>query len=160
MQVDRDVVVSLQYELFNADGKLIEKSSEPMEYIQGGYHGVFPRIEEALQGKSIGDTVDVHLEPADAFGEYDADLVFIEPRNKFPQDVAIGMMFQGAAEGSEQGQVFRVTDIADDKVVMDGNHPLAGKALLFKCKVSGLREATEEEIEHGHVHGEHGHHHH
>jgi FKBP-type peptidyl-prolyl cis-trans isomerase SlyD len=159
MQVNRDTVVSLNYSLFDADGNLIEKTDEPVEYLHGGYENIFPLVERALEGKAVGDTCRVRLTPDDAFGDYDAELVHVESRDKFPSNVAVGMQFRG--EGNESGEqaVYTVTDIAEDKVVVDGNHPLAGQTLNFECTVASVRPATSEEKEHGHVHGAHGHHH-
>ena len=110
-------------------------------------------------GKGVGDACRVRLEPEDAFGDYDAELVQIEPIDKFPQNVAVGMQFEGQSGESGKSRVYTVTDIADGKVVLDGNHPLAGRALDFSCKVTAVRAATKEEMTHGHVHGPHGHHH-
>jgi FKBP-type peptidyl-prolyl cis-trans isomerase SlyD len=97
--------------------------------------------------------------PADAFGEYDDTLVQIEPRDKFPKELEVGMRFEGGADDGDGTVVYTVTDIAEGKVVVDGNHPLAGMALRFQCTVESVRAATEEELEHGHVHGAHGHDH-
>jgi FKBP-type peptidyl-prolyl cis-trans isomerase SlyD len=159
MQVSKDTVVSIRYELFDSAGALIEKTPEPIAYLHGGYQGIFPRVEQALEGKQAGERCEVRLEPEDAFGDYDAKLVRVEPRDMFPQNVAVGMQFQGAPEGSRDYTLYTVTDVADDKVVVDGNHPLAGKALVFSCTITEVREATGEELSHGHVHGPHGHHH-
>lgn len=159
MQVMPDAVVSLHYELFSSDGELIEKTEAPIEYLHGGYDGIFSRVEQALAGKNAGETCEVYLQPADAFGEYDASLVQVEPRAKFPPELEVGMRFQGDAEDSEEALIYTVTDITGEKVVVDGNHPLAGMALRFHCTVEAVRVATAEEIEHGHVHGAHGHEH-
>ena len=159
MQLAQDTVVSLHNELLSSQGELIEKSEEPIEYLHGGYDGIFALVEQALQGKNVGETCDVYLQPVNAFGEYDACLVRIEPRAKFPPKIEVGMRFQGGAEGSGEELIYTVTDIADKKVVVDSNHPLAGMALRFRCKVDAVCMATAEEIEHGHVHGAHGHHH-
>ena len=159
MQVVKDTVVALSYELFDTDGNLIERTDQPIEYLHGGYDGIFPLVERALDGKSIGDTCRVRLEPEDAFGEYDAELVHVEPRAKFPGNVGVGMQFEGRSSTSDEMLVYTVTDIAEDKVVVDGNHPLAGQTLNFECTVTGVRAATDEEVQHGHVHGAHGHHH-
>ena len=159
MQVTQDTVVSLNYELLNSEGELIEKTEAPIEYLHGGYDGIFLLVEQALEGKSIGESCEVYLQPVDAFGEYDADLVHVEPRAKFPPKIEIGMRFQGDAETAGEALIYTVTDIADGKVVVDGNHPLAGMALRFQCTVAAVRAATAEEIEHGHTHGAHGHHH-
>jgi FKBP-type peptidyl-prolyl cis-trans isomerase SlyD len=160
MQVTKDTVVTLTYELLDSDGELIESSETPVEYLHGGYDGIFPRVEEALSGKSVGEECRIRLEPEDAFGDYDAELVRMEPREKFPGNIEVGMRFEGRGEDTGTMVIYTVTDIAEDKVVVDGNHPLAGQTLQFACTVTGVRAATEEELEHGHVHGEGGHHHH
>jgi len=159
VEVAKNTVVSLNYELSDTDGKLIEKTEAPIEYLHGGYDGIFPLVEKALAGKSAGETCRVRLEPDDAFGEYDAGLVHLEPRNKFPDTISVGMQFEGRGVESGSTLIYTVTNIADDKVVVDGNHPLAGKALDFICTVAAVRAATKEELTHGHVHGPHGHHH-
>ncbi len=159
MQVAQDKVVSLRYELLNSEGELIEKTEEPIEYLHGGYDGIFALVEQALEGKKAGEACDVYLQPADAFGDYDASLVEIEPRAKFPGKIEVGMRFQGDAGDSGKTLTYTVTDVADEKVVVDGNHPLAGMALRFLCTVEAVRDATPDEIEHGHIHGAHGHHH-
>jgi FKBP-type peptidyl-prolyl cis-trans isomerase SlyD len=155
-------VVTLSYKLYSAAGKLIEESQQPIVYLHGGHHGIFPKIEAALAEKKTGDRCSVTLEPDDAFGEYDADLVRVESEDRFPDGVKVGMQFEGAEnEGEESGEtrVFTVTDIADGKIVVDGNHPLAGQRLRFDCTVLDVRPATKEELAHGHVHGPDGHHH-
>jgi len=159
MQVARNRVVVLNYQLRDADGNLIERSDAPIEYLHGGYQGIFPLVEQALDGKVTGDECRVRLEPDDAFGDYDAELVHVEPRGKFPDTVAVGMQFQGRSEEADDTLVYTVTDIAEDKVVVDGNHPLAGRTLEFSCTVASVRAATLDEVTHGHVHGAHGHHH-
>ena len=159
MQVAKDTVVALSYELFDVDGNLIEKTDAPIEYLHGGYDGIFPVVEQALDGKSVGESCRVRLEPDDAFGEYDAELVHVEPRDKFPNTVGVGMQFEGRSGTTDEMLIYTVTDIAEDKVVVDGNHPLAGQTLDFACTVSAVRSATDEEVRHGHVHGPHGHHH-
>ncbi len=161
MNISKDTVVTLHYKLSDAQGNLIEESSEPMVYLHGDYQNTLPKIEQALDGKQAGYEVTIQVEPEDAFGEYDADLVKIEPRELFPEDVEVGMQFEGAPEGGEDAEmrVFTVTDIEDGKVVLDGNHPLAGMALRFALNVVDVRKAAPEEIAHGHVHGPHGHHH-
>ena len=161
MKIAKNTVVTVHYKLSDAQGNLIEESREPMIYLHGGYENTLPKIEEALEGKDIGFETTVHVEPEDAFGEYDANLVKIEPRNRLPTPLEVGMQFEGTPEGDseEEPLVFTVTDIAEDKVVLDGNHPLAGMALRFTLNVAEVRDATDEEIAHEHVHGAHGHHH-
>ena len=159
MQISKNAVVSISYELSDSEGKILDKSDGPISYLHGGYDGIFPTVEEALHGKSQGEDVAVTLQPDDAFGEYDAELIRVEPRDLFPENVEIGMQFEGGAEDSDEEFIYTVTDVAEDKVVVDGNHPLAGQTLRFQCRVEGVRPATEEEVAHGHVHGAHGHHH-
>lgn len=159
MAIAKNSVVTLHYEMYDADNQLLDKTEEPIAYLHGGYDGIFPLVEEALHGKEAGDEVDVVLSPDDAFGEQESELVRIEDAAAFPVEVEVGMMFE--ADDPETGDVlvYRVTDIADGKVVVDGNHPLAGMKIRFKAMVESVREASAEEIAHGHVHGEHGHHH-
>lgn len=159
MQVGKDTVVTLSYQLFGTNGELIEQTDEPVEYLHGGYGGMFPAVEKALEGKDVGETCRVQLAPDDGFGDYDADLVHVESRDKFPESVEIGMQFEGKGEESGDTVVYTVTDIAQGKVIVDGNHPLAGQTLRFECTVTGVRPASAEEVSHGHAHGEHGHHH-
>jgi FKBP-type peptidyl-prolyl cis-trans isomerase SlyD len=155
MQVVKNTVITLDYSVSDPDGNVVDPGREPLVYLHGGYDDVFPLIEEALQGKKIGESVLVKMQPEDAFGEYDADLVQIEPRSQFPEHLEVGMQFEGVAEGDEDDMIiYRVTDIADDKVVLDGNHPLAGNALVFSCTVTAVRPASEDEISHGHVHSD------
>jgi FKBP-type peptidyl-prolyl cis-trans isomerase SlyD len=159
MQIGKDTVVSLSYELSDTSGKVIEKTKEPVTYLHGGYDGIFPLVESALQGKSVGDICKVTLEPDDAFGEYEADMVRTEPKDLFPANISVGMQFEGAIEGSDDYTLYTVTEIVVDKVVVDGNHPLAGQTLVFSGTVTEVRAATREELHHGHVHGPEGHHH-
>jgi FKBP-type peptidyl-prolyl cis-trans isomerase SlyD len=159
MQIGKNTVVSLRYKLYDAQGELIEHAKKPITYLHGGYDGIFARVEAALAGKRAGDSCDVTLQPSDAFGDYDAELVHMEPQSKFPKNIKVGMRFEGTGSDSGHQLVYTVTDIADGKVVVDGNHPLAGKALRFQCTIDDVRPATAEEISHGHVHGAHGHHH-
>ncbi|MDI6750141.1 MAG: FKBP-type peptidyl-prolyl cis-trans isomerase [Pseudomonadota bacterium] len=161
MKIERNTVVTLAYRVTDPDGELIDPGERPIVYLHGGYDDIFPRIEQALQGKETGDSVQIKLQPAEAFGEYDADLVQIEPRSSFPEILEVGMQFEGALPGADDDDfiVYRVTQILDDKVMLDGNHPLAGTALVFSCTVSDVRPATADEIAHGHVHGEGGHSH-
>jgi FKBP-type peptidyl-prolyl cis-trans isomerase SlyD len=156
-EVVRNSVVTLDYNVTDPDGDLVDAGEEPLVYLHGGYDDIFPMIEEALHGKRIGDTVVVKMQPGQAFGEYDAELIEIEPREDFPSELSVGMQFEGLPEDGreEDALIYRVTEIADDRVVLDGNHPLAGMALIFTCTVTAVRPASAEEITHGHIyHGE------
>ncbi len=157
MNVFANTVVTISFKLFDSGNRLIEQSDEPIAYLHGGHSGIFPKIEQALNFKEIGDSVSVTLEPADAFGEYDPDMVRIEPVGNLPSDVAVGGQLVAEQDGQEV--IWRVTDIAEGKAVLDGNHELAGQRLRFDCTVVDIRPATTDEITHGHVHGAHGHHH-
>ena len=155
MQIDQDTVVTLAYSVTDSDGNLIDAGERPLVYLHGGYGGIFEKIEEELLGQTAGFQKDIRLQPEEAFGEYDAELVMIEPRDLFPEEIEVGMQFERAAEDDdEEDMLFTITDIAEGKVVVDGNHPLAGIALVFSCTVNNVRAATAEEITHGHVHGE------
>ena len=153
--VSKNAVITLDYHVTDPDGEVVDEGREPLVYLHGGYDDIFPLIEEALQGKAIGESVKVKLQPDEAFGDYDAELVQVEPRKDFPKEIEVGMQFEGGpeeGEGDDEFIIYRVTDIADDKVVLDGNHPLAGMALVFTCTVTAIRPASAEELEHGHVH--------
>lgn len=161
MKIEKNAVVSLRYELFDSTGELLEKVEEQIEYLHGGYDGIFPLVEEALHNKHVGDSCSVTLQPDDAFGEYEHELVEVEPRSSFPKDVAVGMQFEGAPDDSDDDDflLYTVIEVNQDEVTVDGNHPLAGKTLTFNCTVTGVRAATAEELEHGHVHDDEGHSH-
>jgi FKBP-type peptidyl-prolyl cis-trans isomerase SlyD len=160
MKIAQNTVVSVNYKLSDAQNNLIEDGAQPMVYLHGGYENTLPKIEEELDGKDVGYTSTIQIEPEDAFGDYDPNLVKVEERNRLPEPIEVGMQFEGMAEGGdEEPVIFTVTEIADDKVVLDGNHPLAGMALRFDLSVIDVRAATPEEITHGHVHGAHGHDH-
>ena len=158
MNVFANTVVSLVFKLYDGHNKVIEEAREPIAYLHGGYSGIFPRVEQALTHKKVGESVDVTLEPADAFGDYDAKLVRMEPVESLPPDIAVGGMLVSEQDGNEV--VWRVTDIADGKAVLDGNHELAGQRVRFAATIVDIRPATKEEVSHGHVHGPHDHHHH
>jgi FKBP-type peptidyl-prolyl cis-trans isomerase SlyD len=165
MKIEKNTVVSLIYRLSDAQGNLIEESADPMIYLHGGYAGTFPKIEELLEGQEIGFETNVQLEPQDAFGDYDAELLRIEQRERFPEPLEIGMQFEGvpspddeeegaefiAADDEEDGEslIYTITDLAEDRVVLDANHPLAGMALRFWIQVTQIRVATSEEVENG-----------
>ena len=159
MQIEKNTVVTIQYQVTDPDGGIVDAGEQAIVYLHGGFDDIFPKIEEALQGKQAGDAIQVKLQPDEAFGEYDADLVQIESRENFPKELQVGMQVEGAPEGADEDDfvIYRVTDIIEDKVMLDGNHPLAGLALVFSCTVSDVRAASSEELEHGHVHGSGGH---
>lgn len=159
MEIAKNTVVTLNYTVHDTDGNMVDDGEHPLVYVHGGYDGIFAPIEEALHGKSIGETVKLKLQPEDTFGDYDEGMVMIEERSLFPDNIAVGMSFERVTDGGDDEMLYRITDIAEDKVVVDGNHPLAGIALVFDITVAEVRAATSEEISHGHVHGPGGHHH-
>lgn len=158
MSIQKDTVVFLAYKMYDEKNKLLDETkNEPMVYLHGGYDGIFPIVEEALHQKNVGDKIDIHLSVDDAFGEIDPDLIRIEDVKNFPVKPEIDMIFENE-EADGEIYLFRVTDIADGKVVLDGNHPFAGMKIRFVAEVVKTRPATKEELAHGHVHL-HGHHH-
>ncbi|MRD46943.1 peptidylprolyl isomerase [Caenimonas koreensis] len=158
MKIAKDTVVTLRYKVAELTGKLIEESREPMVYLHGGYDNTLPAIEQALDGHEAGFEVQLSLQPEDAFGVRDESLVRTIPKKEFPPGVKVGGQLEGRTDGGDP-HVFHVMKIKGDTVHLDGNHPLAGKALKFYLKVVSVRMASGEEIAHRHVHGEHGHHH-
>lgn len=159
MEIIKNTVVTLDYTVRDPEGNIVDDGSNPLVYLHGGYDAIFPLLEEKLHGMNQGEKLNIKLQPDDAFGEFDESLVLVEDRELFPADIEVGMSFERVGDDGEDDMVFRVTDIADKKVVVDGNHPLAGMALVFDVTVREVRMATREELDHGHVHGEHGHHH-
>ena len=158
-QIAKNSVVTLNYTVRDTDGAVIDDGEHPLVYLHGGYDGIFPVLEETLHAKKVGDVLQIKLLPEEAFGDYDEELILVEDAKLFPENIEVGMSFERVSEDGEEEVLYRVTDIADGKVVVDGNHPLAGVALVFDVTVAEVRPATTEEINHGHVHGAGGHHH-
>ena len=145
MKIDNDTLVNIDVSMYDAQGNLLEQSDEPLTYLHG--HGdIFGRIEEELLGKEAGADVSVHLEPEEAFGDYDPELVTLVRIEELGEGAEVGMRVDGAGIGATTA-VYTITDIAEGMVVLDGNHPLAGLALRFEIKVIDVRAATAEEIE-------------
>jgi FKBP-type peptidyl-prolyl cis-trans isomerase SlyD len=159
LKIEKDSVVTLDFELADEQGGILEKSEEPVAYIHGGHSGLFPVVEDRLTGLEAGAQLSVDLSPDDAFGEYDDGLKRTEPRSAFPRNAKVGMRFEGEGEESGETRIYTITAISGDRVEVDGNHPYAGRALQFRCTVKDVRKATAEELSHGHVHGPGGHHH-
>ena len=158
MRVEPGAVVTIAYELRDVDGALLDEEGASVAYLHGGFGGIFPKVEAALEGGGVGHEVALTLEPEDAFGDYDAQLLRVEPRESFPDILQEGMRFEGVPGDEPQesdGRIYTVTGIAEDQVVVDGNHPFAGERVWFRCRVTGVRAATDEELRHGHAHGEH-----
>ena len=146
--IGRNSFVTLSYTATDTDGNIVDEGDELLRYLHGGYEGVFPPIEAALEGKSVGDSITVKLQPSDAFGEYNPELIDVVPVKDLPQPLTIGMQLEGdVSDSGEEGRSYAtVTDIADDKAVLDCNHPLAGMALIFECQVLEVRQPTAEEV--------------
>jgi FKBP-type peptidyl-prolyl cis-trans isomerase SlyD len=151
MKIEKDTAVSLQVEI--VDGGKASPAQE-MTYLHGNGN-LFPKIEAALTGLEAGGKTSVTLAPADGFGERDPALVRVEPRARLPQEAAVGAALQGEAGGHPR--VFRVTALTDTEATLDANHPLAGRTVELRIAVLDVREATDEELAHGHVHGPGGH---
>lgn len=158
MKIEKDTAVTLRYKLTDNLRRPLEQGDGPSVYLHGGYGNTFAKLEQALEGKEPGFQTTLDLQPEDAFGLRDETLVQTIPKAEFPPGVKVGGSLRGH-DGSGNARVFTVTKIKGDKVLLDGNHPLAGKALRLTVTVTDVRPATETEIAHGHVHGEHGHHH-
>lgn len=154
MQIDRNKVVTIDFTMYGDDDEVLETSRDesPLVYMHG--IGELPEgLEEELEGKQAGDEVQVTLEPEDAYGEYDESLVQAVPREQFEDigDIEVGMSFE--AETEEGTRVVRVVGVENGEVIVDANEPYAGRVVRFDVKVLGVRDASSDEIEHGHVHG-------
>ncbi len=149
MLIAPNTVVSLDVELSDIWGNLIERTEEPVQYLHGGYGDIFAAVEAALEGRGAKESVEIRLEPEDAYGDYDDLLLRVVPRRDLPEALDVGMRLEGEAGTNDEGLIFTVTDIAEDKVVLDANHPLSGMALKFACTVVGVRPASDHEIASG-----------
>jgi FKBP-type peptidyl-prolyl cis-trans isomerase SlyD len=158
MKIEKDTVVTLKYKVSDAQGKLLEAAAEPMAYLHGGYENTLPKIEEALDGQDKGYQTTLVLSASDAFGERDESLLQTMPKKDFPPGVKVGGQLRGRTSDGREA-IFNVVKIKGDTVILDGNHPWAGQTLRFQLNVIDVRAAIQEEIDHRHVHGAHGHHH-
>ncbi len=158
MKIEKNTAVTLQFKVTDLQGKLIEDGKEPSVYLHGGYGNTLPKIEAALDGQEAGYQLTLELQPEDAFGARDDSLLRSLPKKQFPPGVKVGGQLEGHGDDGHM-MVFNVMKIKGDTVLLDGNHPLAGKALRFAIKVLDVRAASEEEVAHQHVHGAHGHQH-
>jgi len=160
MQIAPNSVVAFHYTLTNDQGEVLDSSEgrEPLSYLQGKGN-IIPGLERQLEGHKAGDKVNVRVEPAEGYGEVQPQLVQEVPRASFQgvENVEPGMQFQAQTEGGPL--LVTVTKVEGDTVTVDGNHPLAGQPLNFDVAIDSVREASEEELEHGHVHGPEGHEH-
>lgn len=147
MHIEHNVWVTVRYRLYDSQGEALEEGEREWTYLHGGYGAVFPKIEQALVGRSVGDTASLYLEPEDTFGDYDASLLKVVPRVGFPPVLEPGMTFEAVPGEAPDGELYTVTDFTEDAVVLDANHPLAGMALRFDLEIEDLREATGEEVD-------------
>ncbi|WPP43877.1 peptidylprolyl isomerase [Pseudomonas sp. AN-1] len=161
MQIAANKAVSIDYTLTNEGGEVIDSSvgGAPLVYLHGAGN-IIVGLEKALEGKQAGDELEVTIEPEEAYGDYSVELVAVLNRAMFEgvDELEVGMQFHASAPNGGM-QIVTIRDIEGDDVTVDGNHPLAGQRLNFKVKVVEVRDAQPEEIAHGHIHGEGGHHH-
>jgi len=153
MLISAPCVVSLSWRLEDAQGQLIDELVNPLEFFYGG-DDLFAKVEEAIAGQETGYETSLALQPDDAFGDYDSGLVCFEPRSVLPENVGVGMQFEGMPEGATTKDmpaeaIYTVTELYPEHAVLDGNHPLAGIGLRMHLRVRDVREATEAEIEVG-----------
>lgn len=147
MKVSKNCVVTLDFSVADTAGNLLDEGARPLVYLHGGYDGIFPKIEARLEGKSVGESLDITLSPEESFGEYEDDLVEIADRSEFPNDIELGMEFSQGED--EDAMVYAIVEISKDKVVLDANHPFAGIEIAFSCTVTHIREATKQELSQG-----------
>lgn len=160
MQIEPNAVVTLHYTLKDNDGNVIDQSDDGSFLYLHGAMNIIPGLENALTGKSAGDELSVSVSPEEGYGAQDPERIQEVPKEMFEtsEDIAVGTQFH-AQSPNGGAVVVTVTEVKEEVVVIDGNHALAGVDLNFDVKVMDVREASEEEIAHGHVHGPHGHHH-
>ncbi len=155
MQIAKDRVVSIHYTLKNDAGTVIDSSegAEPLVYLHGAQN-IIPGLEKALEGKVADDALQVSIDPTEAYGEYKKALTQVVPSSMFQgvETIEVGMEFQ--AQTDQGMEVIRIADVDGDNITIDGNHPLAGERLHFDVAIAEVREASEDELQHGHVHSE------
>lgn len=160
MQIAKDLVASIEYTLTDDAGNVIDSSvgGEPLAYLHGAGN-IIPGLENALEGKKAGESLKVSIAPQDGYGEKNDGLIQVVPKEMFQgvETVEVGMQFHAQTEYGMQ--VITVAAVEGNNITVDGNHPLAGQNLNFDVKVIDVRAASQEELDHGHVHGAGGHHH-
>jgi len=158
MKIEKDTVVTVSARIVDGKGKLLDDGKTARAYLHGGYGNTLKGIEVALENQEKGFSTTITLQPSLAFGERDESLVTSIPKSQFPPGVKVGGQLEGQDDQGRR-QLFTVVKIKGAQVLLDGNHPLAGEDLTITLKVLDVRAASAEEIQHGHAHGAHGHHH-
>ena len=140
--------MSLKIEMYDAQGALLDAPPEAYTYLHAGHGELLPALEDALEGHVAGDEVRLQLEPEQAFGDYDAALLRVEPIERYGDGLKVGMEVE-EPDAAGESRIYTVTEIGAGKAVLDGNHPLAGMALRFSCVILSVRQATQEELSRG-----------
>lgn len=150
MIIAKNCLVTLDYTVFDTQNNLLDSGTQPLIYLHGGYGDVFEKLEKALEGKDVGESVYIQLAPKEAFGEYQQELVLVEKRSQFDEDIAVGETVEMVFSDNDDEEMlvaYTIVEISNEHVVLDANHPLAGMSIIFDGTVIGVREATSEEIE-------------
>ncbi len=160
VKVVKNSVVTINYTLTNNNGEVLDssKANGPLAYLHG-HDNIIPGLEKEMEGKTKGDKFKTTILPKDGYGDIRSDMVQNVPKSQFEEGekLEIGMQFQ--VQAGEETLIVAIKEINDDTVTLDGNHPLAGQTLHFEVEINEIREATKDELEHGHIHGESCHHH-
>ncbi len=152
-KVEKNKVVSVTYSILDDQGQVVEQSDVPVDYLHGVDGRLFPQVEQALEGKQVGDSVDVTLSPEEAFGQPDPALIFVDDLENAPPEFRVIGARPTFENESGESMEMTVTKIEDGKITIDGNHPFAGKTITFHVTVVGIRDATPEELAQRGVHG-------
>lgn len=150
MTIQKNCIVTLDYTVFDTENNLLDSGAQSLVYLHGGYGDIFDKIEKALEGKSVGESIHMQLLPKEAFGEYKQELVLVEERSMFEDDLEVGQNVEMVFSEDEDDEImlaYTVIEILEDRVILDANHPLAGVTIVFDGTVIGVREATSDEIE-------------
>ena len=153
MMIKKNSVVTLDYSAKDSDGNIVDEGKNALVYLHGGYGDTFPPLESALEGKQKGESIRVELTSENAFGDYSEDLVVVEDRSEFDDQIFVGEQLEGPSPfNEEEAMLFSITEITETEVTLDANHPLAGMTVLFEATILDVRDATKSEIKHRHVH--------
>lgn len=150
MTIQKNCIVTLDYTVFDTENNLLDSGAQSLVYLHGGYGDIFDKIEKALEGKSVGECIHMQLSPKEAFGEYKQELVLVEERSMFEDDLEVGQNVEMVFSEDDDDEImlaYTVIEILEDRVILDANHPLAGVTIIFDGTVIGIREATSDEIE-------------